>query len=158
MLGGRGLARFGRRAPTGGDDDPQIAELAGLPASTTGCDTEPLVSCLYDKYGVPLPEAEDAVAVLARLMASDIRARPAAVAAPMIRLVAKLAPPTYESDLANQCYGCAEYLHCDCARVDPALDTALQSLPPLQLPDGVIRVLARPLRSTLPLVQPPSAH
>ena len=141
-----------------GTDDPEIAELAGQPASTTGWDTEPLVSFLYDKYAVPLPGAEDAVAVLARLMASELRARPATVTAPMIRLVAKLAPPRYESELANQCYGSAEYLDCDCVRVDLAFEAELQSLPPLQLPDGVIRVLARPLRSTLPRVQPPRSH
>jgi hypothetical protein len=141
-----------------GIDDPEIAELAGLPASITGWDTEPLVSVLYDKYGVPLPDTEDAVAVLARLIASDLRARPATVTAPMIRLIAKLAPPAYESDLANQCFGCAEYLDCDCARVDPAFETELESLPALQLPDGVIQILARPLRSILPLVQPPRAH
>jgi hypothetical protein len=139
-------------------DDPEIAELAGLPANVTGCDTEPLVSCLYDKYEVRMPEVEDGVAVIARLMASDLRARPAAVTAPMIRLLARLAPPAYESDLATQCHGSEEYLDCDCVAVDPRFETELENLPPLQLPDGLIRVLARPLRSTLPVVQPPRAH
>jgi hypothetical protein len=141
-----------------GIDDPEIAELAGLSASVTGWDTEPLVSSLYEKYEVRLPHIEDAVAVLARLMASDLRARPATVTAPMIRLVARLAPSAYESDLANECYGGEEYLDCDCTRVDPRFETELESLPPLQLPDGLVQVLARPLRSTLPLVQPPRSH
>jgi hypothetical protein len=46
----------------------------------------------------------------------------------------------------------------DCASVDPGFETDLETLPPLQLPDGLIQVLARRLRSTLPLVQPPRGH
>jgi hypothetical protein len=139
-------------------DDPGVAELAGLPASVTRWETETLVASLYEKYEVPLLDSEDAVAVLGRLMASDLRARPATVTAPMIRLLATLAPPAYESHLANQCYGNAEYLDCDCARVDPEFETELESLPPLQLPGDLVQVLARRLRSTLPLVQPPRSH
>jgi hypothetical protein len=138
--------------------DPEIAELAGLPTSVTGWDTDPLVSALYDRYQVRAPQIEDAVAVLARLMADDLRARPAAVTAPMIRLVARLAPPDHESDLANECFGCEEYLDCDCGRVDPQFESKLENLPPLQLPDGLVQVLARPLRATLPLVQPQRSH
>jgi len=141
-----------------GADDGEIAELAGLPAGVTGWDSEPLASSLYEKYDVRLPDTEQAVAVLARLMASDLRARPASVTAPMIRLVARLAPPAYGSDLANQCYVCEEYLDCDCTRVDPEFETELESIPPLELPDGLIQVLARPLRSTLPVAQPPPSH
>jgi len=138
-----------------GMDDSEVAELAGLPASVTGWDTDPLVSCLYERFEMRLPDPEDAVVVLARLMASDLRARPATVTAPMIRLVARLASPPYESDLAAECYGCAEYLDCDCASVNPRLEAELESLPPLPLPDGLVQVLARPLRSTLPRLQPP---
>ena len=39
-----------------GIDDLEIAELAGLPASVTGCETDPLVVSLYDKHGVPPPD------------------------------------------------------------------------------------------------------
>lgn len=141
-----------------GAGDDEIAELAGLPSNVTGWDTPRLVTSLYEKYDVPTPGAEDAVALLARLMATDLRMRPAAVTAPMIRLVAKLAPQAYESDLANECYGCAEYLDCDCASVDPRLESELESLPPLELPGGIVQVLARPFRSTLPAVQPPRGH
>jgi hypothetical protein len=79
---------------------------------------------------VRAPQIEDAVAVLARLMADDLRVRPAAVTAPMIRLVARLAPPDHESDLANECFGCEEYLDCDCARVDPQFESRRQSTQP----------------------------
>jgi len=89
-----------------------------------GC---PLVSCLYERYEVRLPDPEDAVVALARLMASDLRARPATVTAPMIRLVARLVSPPYESGLATECYGCAKYLDCDCASVNPRFEAAGES-------------------------------
>jgi hypothetical protein len=139
-------------------DDAEIAELAGLPASVTGWDTDQLVAALYDRYDVPVPDAQDSVTLLARLMATDLRIRPATLTAPMIRLVARLALPAHDSELAAQCLGSEEYLDCDCATVDPRLETELENLPPLHLPDGMIQILARPLRSTLPIVQPPHGH
>jgi hypothetical protein len=141
-----------------GIDDPAIAELAGLSAIASGWDTDPLVSSLYAQCAVPVPSCEDAVAVLACLLATDLRAHPAVVTAPMIRLVAKLAVTVPESDLAQQCAGCAEYLDCDCVTVKPEFEPELESLPPLQLPSKVVGILARPLRSTLPEVQPPRGH
>lgn len=141
-----------------GCGDDEIAELAGLPSTATGWDTEPLVASLCEKYGVPAYDDEDAVALFAQLLATDLRMRPAAVTAPMIRMIAKLAPPSYESGLANKCEGCAEYLDCDCARVDPNLEPELENLPPLQLPDGIVQLLARPFRATLPTLQPGHGH
>ena len=44
-----------------GIEDLAIAELAGLPASVTGWETDPLVASLYQKHGVPLPDPEEAV-------------------------------------------------------------------------------------------------
>jgi hypothetical protein len=84
-----------------GIDDLEIAELAGLPASVTGWETDPLVTSLYEKHSVPLPDPEEAVTLLARLMATNLRLRPATVTAPMIRIVAGLALEAPESDLAN---------------------------------------------------------
>lgn len=136
-----------------GIDELEIAELAGLPTSVTGWEADPLVASLYDKYGVPLPDPDAAVTLLARLLATDLRLRPAAVTAPMIRMVAGLAPEAPESDLANQCYRSAEYLDCDCMPVDRGLEAELEAklenLTPLALPDSVVQVLARPLRRTL---------
>jgi hypothetical protein len=145
-----------------GIDELEIAELAGLPASITGWETDPLVTSLYEKHGVPLPDPEEAVTLLARLMATDLRLRPATVTAPMIRMVAGLALEAPEADLANQCYRSAEYLDCDCMPVDRGLEAELEAklenLTPLALPDSVVQVLARPLRRTLPLSQPPHGH
>jgi hypothetical protein len=142
-----------------GIDDPEIAELAGLPESVTGWETDPLVACLYEKHGVPLPDPEQAVTLLARLLATDLRLRPATVTAPMIRMVAGLAlEADYECGLANQCYRNAEYLDCDCRPVDPGLEAGLENLTPLTLPDSLVQVLARPLRKMLPLSQPPHGH
>ena len=145
-----------------GIDDPEIAELAGLPASVTGWETDPLVGPLYEKHGVPLPDPEEAVNLLARLMATDLRFRPATVTTPMIRIVAGLALEAPESDLANQCYRSADYLDCDCMPADRGLEAAieaeLENLTPLTLPGSLVQVLARPLRSTLPLSQPPHGH
>jgi hypothetical protein len=141
-----------------GIDDLEIAELAGLPASVTGWETDPLVASLYEKHGVPLPDPEQAVTLLARLMATDLRLRQATVTAPMIRMVAGLALAAPESDLANQCNRSAEYLDCDCVAVDPGLEAELENLRLLTLPDSLVQVLARPIRSTLPRSQPPHGH
>jgi hypothetical protein len=145
-----------------GIDDLEIAELAGLPASVTGWETDPLVASLYQKHGVPLPDPEEAVTLLARLMATDLRLRPATVTAPMIRMVAGLAlAAVFESDLANQCYRSADYLDCDCMPdrgLEAGLEAELENLTPLTLPDRLVQVLARPLRRTLPLSQPPHGH
>jgi hypothetical protein len=145
-----------------GIDDLEIAELAGLPASVTGWETDPLMASLFEKHGVPLPDPEQAVTLLARLMATDLRLRPATVTAPMIRMVAGLAVVAPESDLANRCYTSAEYLDCDCVPVDPGLEAELEAelenLTPLTLPDSLVQVLARPIRSTLPRSQPPHGH
>jgi hypothetical protein len=55
-----------------GIDDLEIAELAGLPTSVTGWETDPLVASLYGKHGVPLPDPQEADA-----KAAQCRARPA---------------------------------------------------------------------------------
>jgi hypothetical protein len=141
-----------------GTDDPEVAELAGMPRSVTSWETDPLVACLYEKHGVLLPEPAEAVTVLARLMATDLRRRPANVTAPMTRMVAALALVAPESGLANQCYRSAEYLDCDCVPADPGFEGELENLAPLALPHRLIQVLARPIRSTLPLTQPPRSH
>ena len=145
-----------------GFDDLEIAELAGLPTSVTGWETGPLVASLYEKHGVAPPDPEEAVTLLARVMATDLRLRPATVTTPMIRIVAGLALEAPESDLANQCYRSAEYLDCDCMpadrRLEAEFEAELENLTPLTLPDSLVQVLARPLRSTLPLTQPPHGH
>jgi hypothetical protein len=77
----------------------------------------------------------------------------------MIRLLARLAPRGFASSLANRCYEAEEYLDCDCsAGVDPTLEDELEHRPERPLPDSVVQVLAGPLRSTLPSVQPRHAH
>jgi hypothetical protein len=144
-----------------GIDDPEVAELAGLPESVTGWETDPLVASLYDKHGVPLPDPDQAVTLLARLLATDLRLRPAAVTAPMIRMVAKLAVAAPESGLATQCSYSEDYLDCDCVPKtvpEVELEAELENLTPLTLPDSLVQLLARPLRSTLPLSQPPHGH
>jgi len=127
-----------------GIDDLEVAELAGLSASVTGWETDPLAASLY-----------------ARLLATDLRLRPATVTAPMIRMVAGLAVAAPESGLATQCSYSEEYLDCDCVPKtvpEAELEAELENLTPLTLPDGLVQVLARPLRSTLPRSQPPHGH
>ncbi|AUI60044.1 hypothetical protein B1H26_35515 [Amycolatopsis sp. BJA-103] len=141
-----------------GNEDPEIAELAGLNGQSTGWDTAPLVAAVCERLGVSSPGAGESADLVARLMADELRARPASVTAPMIRLLARLAPLDFESDLANRCYGAAEYLDCGCARVDSDLEAESRLLPTLSLPASVVQVLAWPLRSTLPTVQPPLGH
>jgi hypothetical protein len=139
-------------------DDQEVAELAGLPMTVTGWETDPLVASLYEKYGVPLPDLEGAFTLLARLMATDLRLRPATVTAPMIRIAAGLWMKVPASDVVNRCYQSAEYLDCDCMPVyrarEAALEAELENLPPLPLPGSLVHVVARPLRSKLPRSQP----
>jgi len=143
-----------------GREEQEILDLACLSLPVTAWDTESLVARLYERMGRVEPiDANDATRLVARLMADDLRARPASVTAPMIRMLARLAPPGFDSDLANQCYGAAEYLDCSCvAKVDPNLESELEALQSLELPDGLVEVIARTLRATLPTVQPPHDH
>jgi hypothetical protein len=141
-----------------GNDDPEIAELAGLSRRASGWDTDPLVAAACARHRISAPDRENAVQLIARLMADDLRARPAAVTAPMIRLLARLAPPDFESNLATRCFTAEEYLDCSCGEEDSGFEAKLQSMPTLGLPAPVVQTLARPLRSTLPTVQPPHGH
>ncbi|MFG1642913.1 hypothetical protein ACGFMK_21700 [Amycolatopsis sp. NPDC049252] len=141
-----------------GNDDPEIAELAGLSRQATGWDTEPLVAAVYERHEIPAAGTDESTELVARLPADDLRARPAAVTAPMIRLLARLAPPDFASDLAYRCFRVEEYLDCGCAQVDPAFEAELRQLPTLRLAPSVVEALARPLRSTLPAAQPPPGH
>lgn len=136
--------------------DPEVAELAGLDRYASPWRIDPLVTSLCDKHAVAAPaDSDEAVALLAGLMSEELRARPAAVTSPMIRLLARLAPPDFDSDLANQCYGAEEYLDCGCsAHVDSTWENELRALPGPRIPDTIIRELSRPLRSTLPAAQP----
>ena len=141
-------------------EDPEIAELAALDPHASGWTVDPLTEALFERHKVPAPDTEGAVNSLAGLMSADLRARPAVVSGPMIRLLARLAQPSdFESNLANKCYAAGEYLDCDCSgEVDPAFEADLQALPGPLIPDSVAWVLAGPLRSTLPVVQPPHGH
>ena len=142
-----------------GSEDAEVAELAGLPPTVSGWDTDALVTPLYERYAIPSPTAEEAVGLLAATMAADLRARPAVVTAPMVRALARLAPPAFQSALASQCYGAEEYLDCDChPTVDETWMRDLEALPGPEVPDSIIEVLARQLRSTMPTRQPPRAH
>lgn len=78
----------------------------------------------------------------------------------MIRLLARLAPPNFDSVLANECFGVEEYLDCDCsaAKVDQTLEAELEALPGPQVADAIVRALARRFRSALPSEQPSRGH
>ncbi|QXV56608.1 DUF4034 domain-containing protein [Amycolatopsis sp. TNS106] len=141
-----------------GIEDPEIAELAGLSRRVSGWDTEPLVAAACERYGVSVPGQDESADLVARLMADDLRARPAVVTAPMIRLMARFGSPDFDSDLASRCLAVEEYLDCDCAEVDLEFEVELQSMPTLGLPAPVVQAVARSLRSTLPTAQPPHRH
>lgn len=143
-----------------GADDPGIAELAGHNAHTSSWTINPLLEATCRHYGVETPEAEAAVVLLAALLAADLRARPAVVTGPIIRMLATLAPWKFESALATQCYRAKEYLDCDCnvTDLDPSLEDSLEALPGPALRDALVQWLAEPLRATLPLTQPPPSH
>jgi hypothetical protein len=141
-----------------GRPNPAIAQLAGLSRRANGWDTEPLVVAACERHEIVVPGREESTVLVARLMADDLRARPAVVTAPMTRLLARLAPPDFESDLASRCFIAEEYLDCGCAEIDLGFEAELQSMPTLGLPAPVIQALARPLRSTLPTTQPAHGH
>lgn len=139
-------------------DHDKVLALACLPPDPSGWETAPIVDDLYTQLGIEEPSAESAVDLVARLLASDLRARNATVSAPMIRMLAKLAPPEYEAKLANECYGYEEYLDCACCRVDQQFEEDLEALSGIPLPDSIIELLARSMRATLPLEQPAPSH
>lgn len=141
-----------------GNEDPEIAELAGLGRQASGWDTDPLLAAAYERHGISTPGNDESTNLVARLMADDLRARPASVTTPMIRLLARLAPPDFESDLATRCHNVEEYLDCGCTQVDTDFEAELRLLPTLRLPSSVVKPLAQPLRSTLPTTQPPFGH
>ncbi|RSN24239.1 hypothetical protein DMC63_06765 [Streptomyces sp. WAC 05977] len=91
-------------------------------------------------------------------MADDLRARPAVVTAPMIRLMARFGSPDFDSDLVSRCLAAEEYLDCGCVEVDLEFEGELQTMPTLGLLAPVVRAVARSLRSTLPTAQPPHGH
>lgn len=76
----------------------------------------------------------------------------------MIRMLARIAGPTFESELANVCFYAEEYLDCKCAEVDPGLESDLAALAAPSVPDAVVQALAAPLRATLPSVEPAQGH
>ncbi|MBK9158157.1 MAG: hypothetical protein WAV45_10230 [Propionibacteriaceae bacterium] len=143
-----------------GADDQEVAELAGLNRHASGWTIATLVDSICARYGVASRDAESAVALLARLMAAEFRARPGVVTEPMIRALAPLAPWEFDSDLANRCYRVREFLDCDCQadEEDQALEDQLEALPGPQIPDSLVQTLAYPLRSALPTTQPPRSH
>jgi hypothetical protein len=79
----------------------------------------------------------------------------------MIRMMARLAMAAPESGLVPQCLYSEDYLDCDCVPKtvpEAELEAELENLTPLTLPDSLVQLLARPLRSTLPHSQPPHGH
>jgi len=142
-----------------GAEDPDVTALACLDANATGWDTDQPVANLYERHSVSEPNPRDAVDTVARALANDLRSRPATVTGPMIRMLAKVAGPHYESDVATQAFDAEEYLDCNCAgTVDTSFGAELEDLPPLGVPDDFIRLTTRRLRSTLPVTQPPHSH
>ena len=142
-----------------GVEDDDVTALACLYPNATGWDIDRPVTNLYERFAVSEPVPKEAVDIVARALASDLRARPAAVTGPMIRMLAKVAGPHYESDVANQAFGAEEFLDCNCiATVDPSFEAALEGLPPLGVSDDLIRLTARRLRRTLSTTQPPPSH
>ena len=93
-----------------------------------------------------------------RTVGSNSAASAATTTAPMTRLVGSLGWLAPESDLARRCYYAAELPGLRLPSVDPGLETEFEHFTPLTLPDNVVQVLARSLRSMLPCVQPPYGH
>lgn len=142
-----------------GREDAEILDLAILSKPVSAWSTDGALTSLRERLSIEATDSNDAVELMARALADDLRARPASVTAPMVRMLARLAPPDYSSALANECYGVEEYLDCNCvAEVDPSLEADLEARPSLDLPDGVVQILTRRLRATLPAEQPPRSH
>jgi hypothetical protein len=138
-------------------ENEDVLRLASLDSRVvSGWDTDAPTRNLFERYSIAEPSANEATKTIARLLATDLRARPTQVSSPMIRMIAKLAPPAYESDLANDAFGAEEYLDCDCvASVDDSFEAELEGLAEISIPDDLVRALARSLRSTRPTTQPP---
>lgn len=144
-----------------GEDAAPIVDLAILAPPASRWSTDPLVAALCEMWEVTTLDPDVAVELVARALADDLRRRPEAmISAPMIRMIARLAPPDYRAKLANECNYAEEFLDCDCMpeRVDPELEERLEHLPTLGIPDEFIRLLALRARESLPALQPHRGH
>lgn len=142
-----------------GRNDQWVVDLAILKSPVSGWSTDPVVSILHQRLKLQVLDVESATSMFARALADDLRERPANITTPMIRMIARTAPPDYGSKLAMDCFGLEEYLDCNChAEVDPTYELELEAPPTLGLPDAVVEVLARRARQTLPSTQPAHGH
>lgn len=142
-----------------GRDDAELVDLAILRSPVSGWTTDPIVAALRERLPQIQLGTEAATELFARVLADDLRVRPADVTSPMIRMLARTAPPDFSSDLAANCYGVEEYLDCNCvAHVDPIWDRGLEELPTCGLPPSIATLIAARARSTLPTEQPPHRH
>ena len=151
--------RLGVTLLVAGIDDSDVVSLAILDANPTGWDTEEPTANLFARYSVQAPDSVEATETVARVLAADLRARPARVSSPMIRMLSKVAGPSYDSPLANRALGEEEYLDCTCVvSGDDTFEADLEALTSVKLPDEIVRILAANLRQTLPSEQPPHIH
>ena len=142
-----------------GAPDLEFGELAALGRAASGWEAEPLVSALYERYDVAEQTPDEAVALMAGLAAADLRRSPVVVTSPMIRLLARLAPPDFASEMACRAFYAEEFLDCDCRPDhDPSLETELESLPDPDVTDGVAQAVMDTWRSALPAGQPSRGH
>lgn len=133
----------------------EVVELACLPAQPVRSQTAPIVERLIERCGIPIPDSQAAVETLTRLLAEDLRAAPAPVAFPMIRMLGELAAWDLDSDLLETCALHAECLDCLCRPQVSAesLEHRLQALPAIGLPREAATILARTSRAGLPTAQ-----
>ncbi|HQH07588.1 MAG TPA: hypothetical protein PK428_07240 [Phycicoccus sp.] len=145
-----------------GADDGPIVDLAILSKPTSRWSTELPVAAVCELLDIAEPAPEEATLLVARALADDLRARPEpAVAAPMVRMIARLAAACdYDSALANECSYAEEFLDCDCLPkgIGPGLELRLEGLPTLGLPDALVRPLASTARASLAASQPHHGH
>lgn len=145
-----------------GEDAAPIVDLAILNRSASRWSIQQPIAALYELLDIVEPDKEAAVLIVAQALADDLRAQPEpTISGPMIRAIGRLAATAdYASELANECSHAEEFLDCDCLPdgVDPELENRLEHLPPLALPDEFTRLVARPVRATLPTMRPRHGH
>lgn len=120
-----------------GDERSEVAQLAGMPTSSSYWAVEPMASKIVEQAG-PVPAREVAISTLVGLLAQSFRAEPCAVDAPMIRTVASLADSMDYPDALMDAFLAEEFLDCDCHEPDTdGVEARLMAHPSLAVPDGL---------------------
>ncbi len=138
------VAAYLLAAGAGGD---AVVTLAGLPASASGWEVDPLVPRVLAEIDAPEVPLPDATEVLARVLAQAYAAAPGHA---VLRALARLAPAhEYPEGRLTDAFAALDWLDAEydvaaARREADEAEAALRALPPLDLPGALAAALVGP--------------